>query len=99
MTQLLIYIIPIIIIAVLLIWWRKSCKWNEYGLFTDDKKVNFPTIGHNIILIALSFIPIFGLIEAIVIVAIYVALRVTGEIELKPTKFNKKFFNIDENDV
>lgn len=95
MTQLLIYIIPIIIVAVLLIWWRKSCKWDEYGLFTHDKKVKFPTLGHNIILIALSFIPIFGLIEAIVIVAIYIALRVTGEIELKPTKFNKKFFNVE----
>lgn len=99
MTQLLIYVVPIIVLIIFLIWWRKSCRWNEYGVFTYDKKTKFPTLGHNIILIALSFIPIFGLIEAIVIVAIYVALRVTGEIELKPTKFNKKFFNIDEDDV
>lgn len=90
------YIAPVILTIFVLLWWGKNCYNDEYGELSDAK---FPTIGHGILLVAASCFPVFGIIVSLILTVVFIALRLTGQIHLKPNKFNKKFFNIDEDDV
>ena len=85
------YYLPIVLNIIFLIWWRTNCKWE----FDNTK---FPTKGHIVILSLLGLIPIWGLIQLIVLVIVYGAHRLTGDIVLKDTKFNRRWFDVDEED-
>lgn len=87
MATLLVYVIPIVFIFFFLIWWKKMCVW-------DYSNYNFPTLGHGILIFLLSFIPIFGLIEALILIIVYIVNRTNGDLELKENNFNKKFFDV-----
>ena len=63
------------------------CVW-------DYSTVGFPSLGHSIILFLVSFVPVLGLIEAIVLLIVYIIARFEGDLELKENKFNKKFFDV-----
>lgn len=83
----LVYWLPIIVTFILLIWMRYFCKKRYDGS-------NFPTIGHIIIVTAATFIPIFGIIVSLFVLGFYIAWRVEGDLELKPNKFNRFFFDV-----
>lgn len=88
MTNIFIIFISAFLNILLLFWWRKSCEH-------DDSDVKFPTLGHSIILDLFSFIPIWGMIQFCVLIAFYLGMRSEGILKLKPTKFNKKFFDVE----
>lgn len=79
-------------------WVRKSCEWNPDNFLSfETVPTNFPAIGHTIIFTLIACVPILGIFETIIVLAVYIVNRCTGKLILKPTKFNKKFFNVKDN--
>jgi len=87
-SNILFTVLPGLVLLIMLLWIRYSCI----------KKSTFPTLGHLILLTLLGFVPFLGMMLALFIVAFYIGLRLTGDIGLKPTKFNKIFFDIKDNE-
>jgi hypothetical protein len=83
-----VYFGAIIANLLLLIWWRRGCEWN-YG---DNK---FPSRGHVLLGFVLSFIPVWSLIQFIIIAIWYIAVRCEGDVVLKKNKFNHYWFGVD----
>lgn len=79
---------PALIDFIILIWWRYSC--------TSDFTIKFPTKGHILLCTLISLIPILGIIISCLLLGSYIGFRVTGNIHLKPNKFNKFWFDVED---
>ena len=81
---------PVVVNFIILVWWRYCC--------TSEFKYKFPTKGHILLFALLSFIPILGIIIMCILVAFYIGLRAVEDLHLKPNKFNKFWFDIEEDE-
>lgn len=71
------YFFPILICVGILLWIRLVC----------DRKIEFPTRGAVIALSLASLLPILNILEACILIVIYILERVDGNYELKKNKF------------
>lgn len=84
-----IYVLPIILNVILLIWWRYNCEW-------DYSTWKFPTRGHIVITFLVSLIPIIGLLLTLFLYIFYIMNRSDHYLYLKKNKFNKFWFDVDD---
>lgn len=92
MKALLIVLVPFICTLLLLVFWRYCTTWKGY--MKEDRK--FPTLFHVVFLSLASLTPIVGIVIFSVLLAIYAVNRIDGDIKIKPNKFSKFWFDIDE---
>lgn len=85
--HIVIYFSTIVITTILLIWWRTCCEWDGFD-------THFPTKGHIILLVITSFIPIWNLVQFCIMIAVYLAARISGDLDLKSNRFTRKWFDI-----
>lgn len=86
-TNFFIYWIPVLFNLLFLIWWACGTEYTR-----EDYK--FPALGHIIVLVGTSLIPIWAILQALVLVGIYGCSRANDDIVLKKNKFNKIFFKV-----
>lgn len=84
----LFFIIAILNI-IFLIWWRTGTEWK-------CTNIKFPTRGHIVIIGITSFVPIANAILFAIIIGLYIGARESGDLKLKHNKFNKYWFDIDD---
>ena len=84
------WFVPVLLNLLILLWIRLGCE-------VDTRELHkFPSRGHIVIFTLLSFVPMLGAIEFLVWLGIYIAFRIEGSITLKVNKFNKYWFDVDE---
>ena len=81
MSILVLVFLPAIFTMFLLLFWRYCCE------------TKFPALGHFIIIVLFSFLPVLNWAIFIILIVVYSAGRLTGNISLRKNKFNKIFFN------
>lgn len=91
MKALLIVLVPFICTLLLLVFWRYCTTW---GYMKEDRK--FPTLFHVVVLSLISLTPIVGMVIFGVLLSVYAVNRIDGDIKIKPNKFSKFWFDIDE---
>jgi len=89
--DLLFWFIPVLLNLLILLWIRCGCEVDTRELY------KFPSRGHIILLTLISFVPVVGALEFIVWLGVYISFRIEGNLTLKANKFNKYWFEIDEN--
>ena len=87
----LFWVIPFILNVILLTWWRYNTEW-------EDEDIKFPTRGHYVLLVILATVPILSLFEIGILGGIYGVHRSDDDILLKKNKFNKYWFDVDDED-
>ena len=86
--DMIVYFSMIVFTIILLIWWRTCCEW-------ESEDIHFPTKGHIILLTVSSFIPIWDIIQFCIMIALYLATRISGDLKLKSNRFTRKWFDIE----
>lgn len=84
------YVITVVLTLCLLLWWRLAVEQDPSAMI----KTAFPQWGHVVIFFVGSFFPIYNFIQAAILLAIYVASRVDGDLKLKENKFNRFWFGV-----
>ena len=89
-TTFLVYILPIVLTFVLLVFWRTCTEWDDD---TDD--VHFPTRLQILSITLLTFIPILGFIICLILIGIYTYFRMCDNLKIKKNKFSKFWMDVD----
>lgn len=84
------WFVPVLLNLLILLWCRLGCEIDTRTLH------KFPSRGHIVIFTLLSFVPMLGAIEFCVWLGLYIAFRLEGSVQLKRNKFNKYWFEVDE---
>lgn len=88
--DLVFWFLPVLLNFLILLWIRLGCE-------VDTRELHkFPSRGHIVIFTLLSFVPMLGAIEFLVWLGLYIAFRLEGSVQLKRNKFNKYWFEVDE---
>lgn len=85
------WVLPFTLNFILLTWWRYNTEW-------DDNYTTFPSRGHYLLLLILAAVPIISWFEFVALCVIYCVHRSEDEILLKKNKFNKYWFDVDDED-
>lgn len=83
------YFTPILLGTLLLIFWRNI----------TIHEANFPTRFHIFLYFILSFVPVVGFILWLIVTVLYLALRIAGDIDIKPNKFTQFWFDKKNEEV
>lgn len=84
------WFVPVLLNLLILLWCRLGCEIDTRTLY------KFPSKGHIVIFTLLSFVPMLGIIEFCVWLVLYITFRLEGSVQLKRNKFNKYWFEVDE---
>ena len=84
------WFVPVLLNLLILLWCRLGCEIDTSTLH------KFPSKGHIVIFTLLSFVPMLGIIEFCVWLVLYITFRLEGSVQLKRNKFNKYWFEVDE---
>ena len=88
----ILYIVVVVFTLCLLLWWRLGVENDPDAMI----KTTFPQWGHVVIFFVGSFFPIYNCVQALILLAIYIAFRVDGDLKLKENKFNRFWFGVSK---